>query len=215
MSVSARLFLIGSIFTVTLSAVGSARAAEVSKASFSGPSASSEFHRVTVVTCSDGSLAVKDDTILISVAKFHDSFDGQVSSGPSGYVTIFSLNGCTGAYSAGSADIVGLRYQQAEVQHARISGRASVADFATGAPLGEVVMDFELDGIGPIAASVDHTTTVERGNFRTIEVAQGKGRDSAFAGGSVTVDGTSVGASFISPIYSLLSGHFGSTTVTF
>ena len=215
MSVSSRALFASSIFGVVLSTVGAAEAAEVSKDVFRDRSASSEFHRVTAITCADGSLGSKDDTILISVGSFREKYDGQVTSGPAGFVTIFSLNSCSGVYSFGSADISSLRYQQADVQHARISGRAAVADFTTGAALGNVVMDFELDGVGPTAQSVDHTKTVDHGNYRIIEVIQGKGRGSAFASGSVTVDGTSVAASFVSPLYSLLVGHYVNTTTTF
>lgn len=209
-------FLGASVMAVSVCFAGPAEAAEVSRYVFRGPSASAEFQRVTAILCSDGSLGAKTDTISVSVASFRERADGEtIDSGPIGFVTIFSLDGCTGAFSVGSADISGLSYHQADVARARIAGRADVTDFATGESLGSVVMDFVLDGVGPIKSSAEHTTTVERGVYRTTEISIGKARDSRFSSGTVTVDGTSVAASFVAPINSLLNGYFSSTTVTF
>ena len=206
----------GSVMAVSVSFAGTAEAAEVSRYVFRGPSASAEFQRVTSLLCSDGSLGAKTDTISVSVASFRERADGEtIESGPMGFVTIFSLDGCTGELSVGSADISGLRYHQADVARARIAGRAEVTDFMTGESMGTVVMDFVLDGVGPIKSSAEHTKTVERGVYRTIEISIGRARDSRFSSGTVTVDGASVAASFVAPVNSLLNGYFSSTTVTF
>jgi hypothetical protein len=205
-----------SVMVVSVCFAGTAEAAEVSRYAFRGPSASAEFQRVTSLLCTDGSLSSKVDTISVSVANFRERIDGEpVRPGPMGFVTIFSLDGCTGELSAGSADISGLRYHQADVARARIAGRAEVSDFMTGEPMGSVVMDFVLDGVGPIKSSVEHTTTRERGVYRTTEISIGRARDSRFSSGTVTVDGASVAASFVAPLNSLLNGFFSSTTVTF
>lgn len=208
--------LSASIMAVGLCLAGPAEAAEVSRYVFRGPSASAEFQKVTTLLCADGSLSAKTDSISVSVARFRERADGEtIASGPIGFVTIFSLNGCTGALSAGSADISGLRYHQADVARARIAGRAEVTDFSTGESLGSVVMDFVLDGVGPIKSSAEHTSTSEQGVYRTTEISIGRARDSRFSSGTVTVDGVSVAGSFVAPINSLLNGYFSSTTVTF
>jgi hypothetical protein len=139
--------------------------------------------------------------------------DGQASPDFPAYVSIFSSNSCTGAFSFGSADLEAVRYSQANVQHARISGRASVTDFNTGNSLGDIRVDMELDGVGPIASDGGHATTTYD-NVRLIEVWQGKTRSAAFSG-SVTLGGQELAPYYESPIGALSSGHYESTTVTF
>jgi hypothetical protein len=190
-----------------------ASAAEVSKYRFSGPSASARFHRVTAVLCDSGNMAAIDDTIHVSAAKWRERVDGEPSPDFPAYVTIFSFDGCSGTLSFGSADLEAVRYSQATVQRARLSGRASVTDFNTGQSLGDIRVDMVLDGVGPIASDGGHLTT-EYDNVRLIEVWQGKTRSATFSG-SVTLDGQELAPYFEAPIGALANGHYVSTMLTF
>lgn len=190
-----------------------ASAAEVSKYQFIGPSMSARFHRVTAVLCKDGSMSAIDDTIYVSAAKWRERIEGAPSPDFPAYVTIFSFDGCTGTFSFGSSDLEAVRYSQATVQQARLSGRASVADSNTGQSLGDIRVDMVLDGVGPIASDGGHATT-EYDNVRLTEVWQGKTRSAAFSG-SVTLDGQELAPYFEAPIGALSSGHYTSTLSTF
>jgi hypothetical protein len=190
-----------------------ASAAEVSKFQFVGPSVSARFHRVTAVLCSSGSMGAVDDTVYVSAAKWRERIDGEPSPDFPAYVTIFSFDGCTGTFSFGSADLEAVRYSQATVQRARLSGRASVTDFNTGLSLGDVRVDMVLDGVGPISSDGGHATT-EYDNVRLVEVWQGQTRSAAFSG-SVTLDGQELAPYFEAPIGALANGHYESTMLTF
>jgi hypothetical protein len=200
------------IGTVAFSA--SALGAEVTKFQSSGPSMSTEFTRVTPIACADGSESVREESVFISAAKFRDVADGQQVRTESAYATIFALDGCTGTFSAGSGDFADFDYHQASVQNARFSGSTEVIDFTTGESMGVLVVDFALQGVGPVTGGVEHVKTTEHGNFRMIEVIRGKGRDSALTG-TVTLDGAELAPFFVSPLYSLLTGKYVATIVTF
>jgi hypothetical protein len=192
----------------------SALGAEVTKFQSSGPSMSTEFTRITPIVCADGSESVREESIFISAAKFRDVFDGQQVRTESAYATIFALDGCTGTFSAGSGDFADFDYHQASVQNARFSGSTEVIDFDTGESMGVLVVDFALEGVGPVTGGVDHVKTTEHGNFRMIEVIKGKGRDSALTG-TATLDGADLVPYFVSPLYSLLTGKYVATIVTY
>jgi hypothetical protein len=190
-----------------------ASAAEVSTYQFVGPSMSAKFHRVTAVLCANGSMGAIDDTIYVSAAKWRERIDGEASPDFPAYATIFSVDGCSGTLSFGSADLEAVRYSQATVQQARLSGRASLTDFNTGRSLGDLRVDMVLDGVGPIASDGGHATT-EFDNVRLTEVWQGKTRSAAFSG-SVTLSGQELAPYYESPIGALASGHYTSTMSTF
>jgi hypothetical protein len=202
--------LVVGILAFSASALG----AEVTKFQSSGPSMSTEFLRITPIVCADGSESVREESILISAAQFRDSFDGEQVRTESAYATIFALDGCTGEFSAGSGDFLDFDYRQASVQNAVFSGSTEVINFDTGASMGVLVVDFALQGVGPITGGVDHVRTTEHGSYRMMEVIRGKGRDSALTG-TATLDGADLVPFFVSPLYSLLSGKYVSTLVTF
>jgi hypothetical protein len=202
--------LVGAISAFSASALG----AEVVKFQASGPSMSATFIRINSIVCADGTESVREESIFISAAQFRDKVDGEQVRTEAAFATIFALDGCTGAFSVGSGDFSGFDYSQASVQRARFSGSTEVLDFATGESMGVLVADFVLEGVGPVKSGVDHVTTTELGNYRMIEVIQGKARDSALTG-VVTLDGEDVAPFFVSPINSLTSGHYIATIVTF
>jgi hypothetical protein len=209
-----RLMFDAGVVAATLVFSASALGAEVTKFQSSGPSMSTEFTRITPIACADGTESVREESIFVSAAQFRDVSDGQQVRTESAYATIFALDGCTGTFSAGSGDFVDFDYHQASVQNAHFSGSTEVIDFTTGESMGVLVVDFVLQGVGPITAGVDHVKTTEHGNFRMIEVIRGKGRDSALSG-TVTLDGADLAPFFVSPLYSLLSGKYVATIVTF
>jgi hypothetical protein len=192
----------------------SALGAEVAKFQSSGPSMSTEFSRVTPIACADGTESVREESIFVSAAQFRDVFDGEQIRTEAAYATIFALDGCTGTFSVGSGDFADFDYRQASVQNARFSGSTEVIDFATGASMGVLVVDFMLEGVGPVTAGVDHVKTTEHGNYRMIEVIRGTGRDSSLTG-TATLDGADLVPFFVSPLYSLLTGKYVGTIVTF
>jgi hypothetical protein len=209
-----RLMFDAALVTAVIAISASALGAEVVKFQSSGPSMSAEFTRVTPIACADGTESVREESIFVSAAQFRDKFDGEQIRTEAAFATIFALDGCTGTFSVGSGDFADFDYRQASVQNARFSGSTEVIDFATGASMGILVTDFVLEGVGPITAGVDHVKTTEHGNYRMIEIIQGKGRDSALTG-TATLDGADLVPFFVSPLHSLLSGHYVATIVTF
>ena len=210
---SAKLLLTTALVSATLAASTPVLAAEVSKFQSSGPSMSAEFQRLSPITCSDGTSSVLDETIFVSAAKFRDKFDGQQSRFEGAYATIFALNGCTGQTAVGSGDFLDFEYSQASVQRARFSGSTEVINFTTGESMGVLDVDFSLVGVGPVVGGVDQVKTTELGSYRMTEIIQGKGRDSSFVG-SATLDGAELAPFFVSPVYSLLDGHYIATIVS-
>lgn len=202
--------LVVGVLTFSASALG----AEVTRFQSSGPSMSTEFLRITPITCADGTESVLEESISVSAAQFRDTFDGEQVRTESAYATIFALDGCTGTFSVGSGDFLDFEYRQASVQNAHFSGSTEVIDFATGESMGVLVVDFVLQGVGPITSGVDHVKTTEHGSYRMIEVIQGKGRDSSLTG-TATLDGADLVPYFVSPLYSLLNGKYVATIVTF
>lgn len=209
-----RLMFEAGVVVATVAISASALGAEVTKFQSSGPSMSTEFTRITPITCADGTESVREESIFISAAQFRDVFEGEQVRTESAYATIFALDGCTGTFSAGSGDFVDFDYKQASVQNAHFSGSTEVIDFDTGASMGVLVVDFTLEGVGPVTGGVDHVKTSEHGTYRMIEVIKGKGRDSALTG-TATLDGADLVPYFVSPLYSLLNGKYVATIVTY
>lgn len=209
-----RLMFDAALVTATIAFSSAALGAEVTKIQSSGPSMSAEFTRLTPIACADGTDSVREESIYVSAAQFRDKFDDEQIRTSAAYATIFALDGCTGTFSVGSGDFADFDYNQASVQNARFSGSTEVIDFATGASMGILVVDFVLQGVGPVTAGVDHVKTTEHGNYRMIEVIRGKGRDSTLTG-TATLDGSDLVPFFVSPLYSLLTGKYVATIVTF
>ena len=184
--------------------------AAVERMQYRGEIAQLALFQQTEITCEDGASGLLDTSVAIEL--FSDGVRSSLGNTETRALMLFfsEFSSCTGA----SRDFLALEepaeYTQNRVQSASFADSFELTDVFTGEPMGTLILDVQLTGIGKADHINTHSTSTS-GDFEFRSHVSGVARE-ATASGTVNLDGREL---IDSGQFAALSDiHSGDTTVT-
>ena len=184
--------------------------AAVERMQYRGEIAQLALFQQTAITCEDGASGLLDTSVAIEL--FSDGVQSSLGNTEARALMLFfsEFSSCTGA----SRDFLALEepaeYTQNRVHSASFADAFELTDVFTGEPMGTLILDVQLTGIGKSDHINTHSTSTS-GDFAFRSHVSGVARE-ATASGTVNLDGREL---IDSGQFAALSDiHSGDTTVT-
>ena len=183
--------------------------AAVERMQYRGEIAQLALFQQTAITCEDGASGLLDTSVAIEL--FSDGVHSSLGNSESRALMLFvsEFSSCTGV----SRDFLALEepaeYTQNRVHSASFADSFELVDVFSGEPMGTLILDVQLTGIGKADHINTHSTSTS-GDFEFRSHVNGVSREAA-ASGTVTLEGRELIDS--GPFATLSDVHSGDTTV--